>query len=161
MHPSPHITTLVDLALEEDAGFGDITSQAILSPDHVSQAQILAREDLVICGLEVAKYVFNRIDPSVIVDLVAGDGDRVNKEKTVLRATGSTISLLAAERTALNFLQRLSGIATLSRRFADAAKKSGSEVRVVDTRKTTPGWRALEKSAVRSGGCFQPSLVTG
>jgi len=90
----------------------------------------------------------------VIVDLVAGDGDRVNEQETVLRAEGSTISLLTAERTALNFLQRLSGIATLSRRFADAAKKSGSGVRVVDTRKTTPGWRALEKNAVRNGGCF-------
>ena len=121
----------------------------------------MAREDLVVCGLEVAKRVFYRVDPSVIVDLVAGDGDRVNEQETVLRAEGSTISLLTAERTALNFLQRLSGIATLSRRFADAAKKSGSGVRVVDTRKTTPGWRAMEKNAVRRGGCFnhRPSLV--
>ncbi|MEE8339304.1 MAG: carboxylating nicotinate-nucleotide diphosphorylase [Xanthomonadales bacterium] len=148
------IEKLVDLALEEDTGFGDITSEAIFSADHVSQAQILAREDLVVCGLEVARRVFYRVDPTLIVDLVASDGDRVNKEKIVLRAEGSTISLLTAERTALNFLQRLSGIATLSRRFADAARKSGSGVRVVDTRKTTPGWRALEKNAVRSGGCF-------
>ncbi len=152
MHP--RIDTLVDLALEEDTGFGDITSQAIFSSDHVSQAQIVAREDLVVCGLEVAQHVFNHVDPSVNVRLVASDGNRVRKGKTVLLADGSTISLLIAERTALNFLQHLSGIATLSRRFADAAKKTGTGVRVVDTRKTTPGWRALEKYAVRCGGCF-------
>ena len=159
MHPKslltgPRIDTLIELALEEDTGFGDITSQAIFSSDHVSQAQIVAREDLVVCGLEVARRVFCRVDPSVVVDLLARDGDRANEEETVLRAEGSTISLLTAERTALNFLQRLSGIATLSRRFADAAGKSGGGVRVFDTRKTTPGWRALEKNAVRSGGCF-------
>jgi len=153
--------TLIDLALEEDTSFGDITSEAIFSPDDVSQARILARGDLVVCGLEIARRVFCRVDPSVVVDLLAADGDRVNENTTVLRAEGSTISLLAAERTALNFLQRLSGIASLSRRFADAAKKSGSEVRVVDTRKTTPGWRALEKSAVRSGGCFNHRLSLG
>lgn len=154
MRLSPHINALVDLALEEDTGFGDITSQAIFSLDHVSQAQILAREDLIVCGLEVARHVFNRVDPALVVELLTGDGDRVNEGKIVLQAEGSTISLLTAERTVLNFLQHLSGIATLSRRFADAAKKSGSAVRVVDTRKTTPGWRALEKYAVRSGGCF-------
>ncbi|MEE8495812.1 MAG: carboxylating nicotinate-nucleotide diphosphorylase, partial [Xanthomonadales bacterium] len=161
MSTGPRIDTLVDLALEEDAGFGDITSQAIFSPDHVSRARIVACEDMVVCGLGVARRVFHRVDPSVIVDLIAGDGDRVSKEKTVLRVEGSTISLLTAERTALNFLQRLSGIATLSRRFADAAKKSGSGVRVVDTRKTTPGWRALEKNAVRHGGCFNHRCSLG
>ena len=146
--------TLIDLALEEDTSFGDITSEAIFSADDVSQARILARGGLVVCGLEIARRVFCRVDPSMVVDLLAADGDRVNENTAVLRAEGSTISLLTAERTALNFLQRLSGIATLSRRFADAAKKPGSEVRVVDTRKTTPGWRALEKYAVRCGGCF-------
>ena len=148
------IDTLINLALEEDTALGDITSQAIFSEDHVSRAQILAREDLVVCGLEVARLVFKRVDPSVDVDLVAADGDRVEDRKIVLRAEGSTISLLTAERTALNFLQRLSGIASLSRRFANAAENAGNGVRVVDTRKTTPGWRALEKYAVRCGGCF-------
>ncbi len=150
----PRTDTLIDLALEEDAGLGDITSQAIFSSDHVSRARILARQDLVVFGLEVARRVFLRVDPSVTVCLVADDGENVNKGDTVLRAEGPTVSLLTAERTALNFLQRLSGIASLSRRFADAAIQSGHGVRVVDTRKTTPGWRALEKAAVRSGGCF-------
>lgn len=147
-------STLVDLALEEDAGLGDVTSQAIFSVEHVSRAQIVARTDLVVCGLEVARHVFNRVDPSVSVDQAVSDGDQVDQGKIVLRVEGSTRSLLIAERTALNFLQRLSGISTLSRRFADAAKMAGTGVRVVDTRKTTPGWRALEKYAVRCGGCF-------
>jgi len=150
----PRIDTLVDLALEEDVGFGDITSQSIFALSHFSRAHILAREDLVVCGLEVARRVFYRVDPAVKVELEAGDGDHASKGMTVLLVEGPTISLLSAERTALNFLQRLSGIATLSRRFADAAVNAGTGVRVVDTRKTTPGWRALEKYAVRCGGCF-------
>jgi len=109
---------------------------------------------MVICGLEVAKRVFRRIDPKLKVSIEASDGDRVENGTTVLRVEGPTISLLTAERTALNFLQRLSGIASLSRQFAGAAAKAGTGVRIVDTRKTTPGWRALEKYAVRCGGCF-------
>jgi len=148
------IDTLIDLALEEDAAFGDLTSQSIFSPDNVSQAQILAREDMVVCGLEIAQRVFSRVDPKVNIHLEANDGDHVASGSVILRAEGSTISLLTAERTALNFLQRLSGIASLSKRYADAAAKAGTGVRIVDTRKTTPGWRALEKYAVRCGGCF-------
>ena len=152
MHP--RIDTLVDLAIEEDVALGDLTSQSIFSPDHSSSARILAREDMVVCGLEVARRVFQRIDPGVQIKLNAHDSDRVKSGRTVLTAEGSTISLLTAERIALNFLQRLSGVASLSRRFADAARDSGTNVRIVDTRKTTPGWRSLEKYAVRCGGCF-------
>ena len=148
----PRIDTLIDLALEEDAAFGDVTSQSIFSSDHVSRATILAREDMVVCGLDIAKRVFHRVDPGMKVSLEASDGDQLTNGSTVLKAEGSTISLLIAERTALNFLQRLSGIASLSRRYADATADTG--VRIVDTRKTTPGWRALEKYAVRCGGCF-------
>ena len=148
------INTLVDLALEEDASLGDVTSQSIFPVDHVSRASILAREDMVICGLEVAKRVFHRVDPALNVQLETSDGRQVSNTSTVLSVEGPTISLLIAERTALNFLQRLSGIASLSRRFADAANKTATGVRIVDTRKTTPGWRALEKYAVRCGGCF-------
>ena len=148
------INTLIDLALEEDAAFGDVTSQSIFPADHRSRASILAREDMVVCGLEVAKRVFQRVDPNLDVNLQADDGSRVSDGDTVLRVEGPTISLLMAERTALNFLQRLSGIASLSGRFADAASAAGTGVRIVDTRKTTPGWRALEKYAVRCGGCF-------
>lgn len=148
------IDTLIDLALEEDAAFGDVTSQSIFTAGHVSRARILARQDLVVCGLDIVTRVFKRVDPALMVEPATADGDRVSDGSDVLQVEGPTISLLTAERTALNFLQRLSGIATLSSRFADAAEKTGTGVRIVDTRKTTPGWRALEKYAVRCGGCF-------
>lgn len=143
---------LIDLALDEDAGLGDVTSRAIFPARHRSRAVIDAKQDLVICGLEVAAAVFARVDPALKVRLLAQDGDRVKRGAAVLRVEGPTVALLTAERTALNFLQRLSGIATQARRFADAMRGTG--VRIVDTRKTTPGWRALEKYAVRCGGCF-------
>ncbi|MGB5290993.1 MAG: carboxylating nicotinate-nucleotide diphosphorylase [Lysobacterales bacterium] len=150
----PRINTLIKLALEEDAAFGDVTSQSIFAADHRSKARILAREDMIVCGLEIAKQVFKHVDPALDVDLKATDGEQVSNGSTILLAEGPTISLLIAERTALNFLQRLSGIASISRRFADAAEATGTGVRIVDTRKTTPGWRALEKYAVRCGGCY-------
>ena len=148
------IDSLIDLALDEDVAFGDVTSQSIFAVDDKSKARILAREDMVVCGLDIAKRVFDRVDSALTVDVKAKDGDRVSEGSTVLMIEGPTISLLTAERTALNFLQRLSGIASLSRRFADAAQMAATGVRIVDTRKTTPAWRALEKYAVRCGGCF-------
>jgi nicotinate-nucleotide pyrophosphorylase (carboxylating) len=152
MHSLPRIEHLIDLALEEDAGLGDLTSRAIFSASHRSRAFIDAKQDLVLCGLGIATRVFERVDPALKVTPIAHDGERVKPGARVLSITGPTASLLTAERTALNFIQRLSGIATLSRKFADAV--AGTGVRVVDTRKTTPGWRALEKYAVRCGGCF-------
>ena len=143
---------LIDLALEEDAGLGDVTSRAIFPVKHRSRAVIGTKQDLVICGLEVAAAVFARVEPTMKVKLLAADGDRVKKGAAVLRVEGPTIALLTAERTALNFLQRLSGIATQARRYADVVRGTG--VRIVDTRKTTPAYRALEKYAVRCGGCF-------
>jgi nicotinate-nucleotide pyrophosphorylase (carboxylating) len=151
LNSDPRTDHLIDLALEEDVGLGDVTSRSIFPAGHRSRAYIAAGHDLVVCGLGVAARVFERVDPALRVSLAARDGDRVRKGARVCNVAGPTASLLAAERTALNFLQRLSGIATLSRRFADAA--AGSGVRVVDTRKTTPGYRALEKYAVRCGGC--------
>jgi nicotinate-nucleotide pyrophosphorylase (carboxylating) len=148
----PRTDHLIDLAIDEDAGLGDVTSRAIFSARHRSRAFIEAGHDLVICGLAVAARVFERVDPALKVTLTTRDGDRVKQGGVVLRVTGPTGSLLTAERTALNFIQRLSGVATLSRKFADAI--AGTGVRVVDTRKTTPGYRALEKYAVRCGGCF-------
>jgi nicotinate-nucleotide pyrophosphorylase (carboxylating) len=149
---TPRTEHLIDLALEEDAGLGDITSRAIFPAKHRSVAVIDAKQDLVVCGLEVAARVFAKQDAGLKVKLLARDGDRVKRGGLVLRVEGPTASILTAERTALNFLQRLSGIATAARRHADAV--AGTGVRVVDTRKTTPGWRALEKYAVRTGGCF-------
>ena len=148
------IELLIDLALEEDAPSGDLTSEAIFERGQTSHARIEARESLTVCGLQIAEQVFQRVNPHLSIECFCTDGQQLNSGDVIMRVTGSTIALLTAERTALNFLQRLSGIATLSRRFADAAEASGNAVRIVDTRKTTPGWRALEKYAVRCGGCF-------
>ncbi len=148
---TPRTEHLIDLALEEDAGLGDVTSRAIFPEKHRSRAFVEARHDLVVCGLEVAARVFAKVDPRLVVKLAARDGARVKAGAKVLTVAGPTAALLTAERTALNFLQRLSGVATQARRFADAV--AGTGVRIVDTRKTTPGWRALEKYAVRCGGC--------
>jgi nicotinate-nucleotide pyrophosphorylase (carboxylating) len=152
MNNLPRIDHLIDLAIEEDAGLGDVTSRAIFSATHRSRGYIDAKQDLVLSGLGVAARVFQRVDPAIEAKPAARDGDRAKPGARVLHVAGPTASLLTAERTALNFLQRLSGIATQARRFADAV--AGTGVRIVDTRKTTPGWRALEKYAVRCGGCF-------
>ncbi len=149
---SPRTDHLIDLALEEDAGLGDVTSRAIFSPQDRARGLIDAKQDLVLCGLDIATRVFERVDPALVVKHLARDGERARRGKRVLAVAGPTASMLTAERTALNFLQRLSGIATLARQFAAAVEGTG--VRIVDTRKTTPGWRALEKYAVRCGGCF-------
>lgn len=148
---TPRTEHLIDLALEEDAGLGDITSRAIFPTTHRSRGEIDAKQDLIVCGLEIAARVFAKVDPALKTKLLARDGARVKKGAIVLRVEGPTAAMLTAERTALNFLQRLSGIATQARRYADAV--AGTGVRVVDTRKTTPAWRALEKYAVRTGGC--------
>lgn len=149
---TPHTEHLIDLALEEDAGLGDVTSRAIFADTHRSRGFIEARQNLVICGMDIAARVFAKVDPSVKTRLLARDGHRIAAGGRVLTVAGPTASILTAERTALNFIQRLSGIATLTRKFATAV--SGNRVRIVDTRKTTPGWRALEKYAVRCGGGF-------
>jgi nicotinate-nucleotide pyrophosphorylase (carboxylating) len=141
---------LIDLALEEDAGLGDLTSRALFPPAHRSRAVITACQELVVCGAEIAARVFARVDAGLATQIVARDGDRVRPGTEILRIAGPTASLLTAERTALNFLQRLSGIATQARKYAD--RIAGTGVRLVDTRKTTPGFRALEKYAVRCGG---------
>jgi len=148
----PGIERLIELAIDEDAGLGDLTSRAIFPPGHRSKAVVTAGEDLVVCGLEAAARVFARVDPAIVVRRVARDGDRMKAGGVVMRVQGPTIGILTAERTALNFLQRLSGIATQARRYAD--RVAGLGVRIADTRKTTPGWRSLEKQAVRCGGCF-------
>jgi nicotinate-nucleotide pyrophosphorylase (carboxylating) len=147
----PRTDLLIDLALEEDAGLGDVTSRAIFTDRHRSRAFVSAGHDLVLCGIDVAVRVFERVDPRIKAKVAAKDGQWIKKGARVLGLEGPTASILTAERTALNFIQHLSGIATLSRKFADAVR--GRKVRIVDTRKTTPGYRALEKYAVRCGGC--------
>src|SRR5215212_333071 len=117
---SPRTDHLIDLALEEDAGLGDLTSRAIFPGTHRSRAFIDAKEDIVLCGLDVAARVFERVNPAIETKLLVRDGDRVHRGARVMNITGSTIGILTAERTALNFLQRLSGIATLARKYAAA-----------------------------------------
>jgi nicotinate-nucleotide pyrophosphorylase (carboxylating) len=145
-----HRDRLVDLALEEDVGPGDVTTAALVEPEARGRGRIVAREALTVSGLGVAEAVFHRLDPRLGVNPRASDGEAVVAGTTVLELDGHLASILTGERTALNFLQRLSGIATLTRRYVDAL--AGSKTRLLDTRKTTPGWRALEKAAVRHGG---------
>lgn len=150
--PVPRETDLIDLALAEDLGReGDVTSRAFIPDDSTARARIVARTACVASGLATAAEVFRRVDPSLAVSLRCAEGDALRPGGVLLEASGSTRSLLAAERTALNFLGRLCGVATQSRRFADAVRGTGVEL--LDTRKTTPGWRLLEKQAVKAGGC--------
>jgi nicotinate-nucleotide pyrophosphorylase (carboxylating) len=146
----PNVDALVALALEEDLGRGDVTSEAIFDESALAAGRIIAKEPLTLAGVEVARAVFARVDAAARFDAVVADGALLAKGEPVALVRGRARSLLAAERTALNFLQRLSGIATLTRRFMDAV--AGTRAVVCDTRKTAPGWRALDKLAVRAGG---------
>jgi nicotinate-nucleotide pyrophosphorylase (carboxylating) len=141
---------LVDLALDEDRGPGDWTTRWIVSARTRVSAAIVGKADGVIAGIGIASAVFLRLDPRTEFDVLVADGDRVTAGQTVLRIRGTGRAVLTGERVALNFLQRLSGIATLTRRFVEAVAGTGATI--LDTRKTTPGWRALEKAAVRAGG---------
>ncbi len=144
------IDEFIQLALKEDIGPGDITTDNLVAPNTPGRGVIVAKQDLVIAGLAVAEKVFKALEPTIVFEAGYADGDRVAAGSTVIRLTGSLAGLLKGERTALNFLQRLSGIATQARAYV--ATVAGSPVKLVDTRKTTPGWRVLEKYAVRVGG---------
>jgi len=150
---SDPVSRLIGLALDEDLGkAGDVTSNAFIPAESRSIARIVAREACVAAGLDVAVAVFRRVDPSLEIIPCCAEGHRLEAGGVLLEVTGSSRSILAGERTALNFLGRLCGIATLARRYADAV--AGSGVKLLDTRKTTPGWRLLEKAAVKAGGCL-------
>jgi nicotinate-nucleotide pyrophosphorylase (carboxylating) len=147
---SPHLDRLIDLALEEDIGSGDVTTQAVVDPELQGEAHIRAKATLVVAGLPVAARVFQKLDAKVVFAAAVDDGQEVAPGTVLACLTGPVASILTGERVALNFLQRLSGIATFTRTMA--AQVTGSDAVLVDTRKTTPGWRALEKYAVRRGG---------
>jgi nicotinate-nucleotide pyrophosphorylase (carboxylating) len=147
----PQILRLIDMALEEDAGRGDVTTRLAVPPDAVGSGRVVSKAELVICGLAVFEAVMRRVDARVCVTRRAADGDRLRRGDVALTAAGPLASMLTAERTALNFLQRLSGVATLTRRFVDALP-AGSKAVIADTRKTTPGMRSLERAAVLAGG---------
>jgi nicotinate-nucleotide pyrophosphorylase (carboxylating) len=141
---------IVQAALAEDVGVGDVTTDATVPADAVGTAELLVKEPGVVCGLEVAEATFRALDPDVRFEALADDGDSVEPPAVVARITGSQRALLTGERVALNFVGRLSGIATLTRRYVDAVDGTGASV--LDTRKTTPGLRGLEKHAVACGG---------
>jgi nicotinate-nucleotide pyrophosphorylase (carboxylating) len=147
---APHVERLLDLALEEDLFLGDATSEATIDAAALGEGRFLAKDDLVLAGTAIAVRVFERLGATCAFDLA--DGARAAQGQWIGTARGPVRALLAAERTALNFLQRLSGVATLTRRCADALAQGGGRTRLLDTRKTTPGWRRLEKEAVRAGG---------
>ncbi len=144
------LNQLIDMALAEDIGAGDITTDYLVSCDSQGQGIIVAKENIVLAGLDIAKMVFQRLDPKIHFQSAYEDGAEIACGETVLSLEGRLRALLTAERPALNFLQHLSGIATQVRTYVKALKNS--RVKLVDTRKTTPGWRVLEKYAVRMGG---------
>ena len=144
------MSEIVRRALAEDVGSGDITTPAVVDDGAQCRAEIWAKEEGVIAGLAVALIVFQMCDPEVTFESEVADGDRVSEGQVVARLAGSTRAILTAERTAHNFHQRMSGIATLTAQFVEAVE--GTSARIVDTRKTAPGLRLLDKYAVRAGG---------
>ncbi|MCP3105139.1 carboxylating nicotinate-nucleotide diphosphorylase [Myxococcus sp. K15C18031901] len=146
-----YLDRLIDLALDEDLGAaGDVTSQALIPPDAEGSAELVAKEQLVLAGLDAFIRVFHKVDPDVEVELVKQDGQEIKPKAVAARCHGRLRSLLAAERTALNLVQRAAGIATLAQQAMTSVR--GSKMQVLDTRKTPPGMRVVAKDAVRMGG---------
>ena len=145
------LDTLIEIALKEDLGdAGDITSNFFIDNNSLSNGTIIAKENCVIAGSEIAERVFKRLDPNIEVKVELTSGSIASTGDVIISLSGKSCSILSAERIALNFLQRLSGIATITKKYVEAVK--GTNAKILDTRKTTPGWRVLEKMAVKSGG---------
>jgi nicotinate-nucleotide pyrophosphorylase (carboxylating) len=145
------VDDIIDRALAEDLTGGDLTTEACVDEDARAVAVALAKSALVVCGLAVFERAFLRVDPSLRVERLSADGARADKGVELARIEGSARSILVAERTALNLMQRMTGVATVARTYVDALP-AGSRTRITDTRKTTPGLRLLERYAVRTGG---------
>ncbi len=144
------IENIIKLALFEDSGLGDLTTEAILSQPFSGNGIIVAKESFVLAGIDVARRVFTLLDPDCVCTTRFSDGDKIENGEIFFKVEGDLLALLKGERVALNFMQRLSGIATLTRTYVDTLDSDA--VRLTDTRKTTPGLRSLEKEAVRAGG---------
>jgi len=144
------IEKIIQQALSEDLGSGDHTSLACIPENHRGKAVILAKEDGIVAGTDVAESVFKQIDPFITIQLYKRNGEKIRKGDQIMQIEGRTQVILAAERTALNFIQRMSGIATFTRRLTEELK--GLSTQILDTRKTTPCLRVLEKMAVKAGG---------
>src|SRR5882672_7934766 len=149
-HMKPAMVDPIEIALREDIGEGDVTTDFFVSKNQQATARIVARERAILAGTETTAEVFRRVDSALDVAVLQKDGSELNDGDNVIQLRGQARSILKAERVALNFLQRLSGIATLTRKFVNAA--ANDRVKILDTRKTTPGLRALEKAAVLAGG---------
>jgi nicotinate-nucleotide pyrophosphorylase (carboxylating) len=149
--PLPLLDEILERALAEDLGAGDVTTEATVAEDRTARANGVARKDIVACGLQVAARVFHLVDPTVRFDAKVAEGARAPKGTVLFTAEGRARALLMAERTALNLIQRMCGIATTTRTYADAVPKDRA-VRITDTRKTMPGLRLLDRYAVRKGG---------
>ena len=144
------VSELIRMALEEDVGAGDVTCEYFIRVGRRAVAYVVVRGEGVVSGVELARDVFLAVDGGLAVEVLVGDGERVGAGTRVLRVEGGARGILTAERTALNFLQKLSGVATLTARYVGLVGHTGA--RILDTRKTTPGFRFLEKKAVRDGG---------
>lgn len=144
------VEKLINLALREDLGNGDITTQAIFEHDKVVTGKFIAKQVGVIAGIELTSFIFHTLDKDINLESNFNDGDSINAGETIATVNGPANSLLTGERTALNFMQRMSGIATKTRRFVDAVAHTSTQI--LDTRKTIPGHRYLDKLAVKSGG---------
>lgn len=146
------IDPIILRGLDEDVSYIDLTTDVLIDAKSTSRATMHTKASGVISGLLVAKRVFELVDPSLKIDILKNDGDYVNHNETILIIEGCTQSILKAERVALNLLQRMSGISTMAYAYSQEVK--GYKLKVVDTRKTTPGLRILEKYAVKMGGCY-------
>ncbi len=157
--PEEQIDAIIDLSLVEDLGHGDVTSEILIPPELEGKATIFAREAGILAGAEIAGKVFRRVDSSLAFTVLSKDGTAVKDGDKIAEVSGKVISILKTERTALNFLQRLSGIASLTAKYA--TETHGLETYIADTRKTTPGLRRLEKHAVSMGGGTNHRLHLG
>ncbi len=144
------INTIIELALKEDIGSGDATTIAVVEKDKEISAKLIAKEDCVISGLQIAEAVFKKLDSKISFISLVHDGDYLLNGTVIAKITGSAAAILTAERTALNFIQHLSGISTITKKYVEKTK--GSNTKILDTRKTTPAWRNMEKYAVAAGG---------
>lgn len=147
---NPQVDSIIELALNEDIGTGDITTLSTIPADKIANGRFIAKEDMVICGIDLADYIFAKVDKTIEFKANFKDGDKVSKGDVIATVCGNAQNVLTGERTALNFMQRLTGIA--SRTALAVAEVEGTNAKVTDTRKTTPGMRVLEKYAVRMGG---------
>jgi len=144
------VKSIIEYAFKEDIGCGDVTTNSIIPGEMIADASMIAKTGGIIAGLGVAEYVFRLLDPQIEWKPVVNDGDRVEKNDIIVRLKGSYRALLTGERTALNFLQRMSGIATMTSNYVNALRGTGTEI--LDTRKTVPGLRLLDKYSVKAGG---------